>query len=62
MNKKENMQENNVAAGLAVMLDGVRKIAEGNVSEECAMAAESALESLLKSSAIHGFNTVNEDK
>lgn len=54
--------EDNVAAGLAVMIREARMVAEGDVSDECADNAESALESLLKSAAIHGYNTVSEDK
>jgi len=56
------MEENYVAAGLAVMIQEIRMVAEGDVSQECADNAEKALESLLKSAAIHGYNTVNEDK
>lgn len=55
------MEEKDVAAQLAVMMSEARKLAEGNVSENCADNAENALESLLKSAAIHGFKIVSED-
>ena len=35
---------------------------DDNVSDELAMAAETALQSLLKSMAIYGYNLVDGDK
>ena len=52
-----------VANGLASMTREVRKIAESEqCSNELIEAAETALQSLIKSSAIHGFKLVTENK
>jgi hypothetical protein len=56
------MEENDIAVGLAAMIQEVRQVAEADVSVACADNAENALESLLKSAAIHGFNIVSEDR
>lgn len=55
------MEYDNIPLGLGVMIKEVREVAEGDVSDECRENAESALESLMKSAAIHGFNIVTED-
>tara|TARA_R110002073_G_scaffold63909_3_gene160132 strand:+ start:508 stop:789 length:282 start_codon:yes stop_codon:yes gene_type:complete len=53
----------NIGVQLWQMTNAAHSIAsDGNVSEELAVAAETALQSLLKSMAIYGYNLVDGDK
>ena len=54
---------NIIGVQLWQMTNAAHSIAsDGNVSEELALAAETALQSLLKSMAIYGYNLVDGDK
>lgn len=53
----------NIGVQLWQMTNAAHSIAsDGNVSEDLAVAAETALQSLLKSMAIYGYNLVDGDK
>jgi len=53
----------NIGVQLWQMTNAAHSIAsDDNVSDELAMAAETALQSLLKSMAIYGYNLVDGDK
>jgi hypothetical protein len=52
-----------ISAGLSVMLKEARMVLESTVASDSLVdAAETTIQSLLKSSAIHGFNLVSEDR
>jgi hypothetical protein len=52
-----------ISAGLSVMLKEARMVLESTVASDSMVdAAETTIQSLLKSAAIHGFNMVSEDR